>query len=138
MLCRPLSELVAAFEDATLARDEWTHEAHLAVALTFCNAESDTERALGRMRAGIQRYNGATGVVNGPLSGYHETLTVFWVHCVAAFVQHHPGPPEEVFPLLLEQWGNAQAPLRFYSKRVLMNPTARARFVAPDLAPFEA
>ena len=137
MLSRPLNELVAAFEDASLARDEWTHEAHLGVALTFCLAEKDQERALERMRSGIQRYNAATGVVDGPMSGYHETLTVFWIRHVWAFASEHPGLPEEVFPPLLEKWGESRAPLRFYSKRMLMNPTARARFVAPDLAPFE-
>ncbi|BCM90330.1 hypothetical protein IAD21_02181 [Abditibacteriota bacterium] len=136
MLSRPLPDLVAAFENATLARDEWTHEAHLGVALTFCHTGGE-ERALERMRAGIQRYNAATGVADGPMSGYHETLTVFWVHMVAKFVGQHSGEPEEIFPRLLERWGDPRAPLRFYSKRLLMNPTARARLMAPDLAPLD-
>lgn len=137
MFARSLSEFVAAFEDATLPRDEWTHEGHLAVALAFCREEEDAEGALCRMRDGIRRYNAATGVIDGPMSGYHETLTVFWVRCVGAFQSGHVGLPDKVLPHLLERWGDVRAPLRFYSKRVLMNPTARARFVEPDLAPFD-
>lgn len=137
MLALPLPEFVAAFEGATLPRIQWTHEGHLAVALAFCHDEENTECALNRMRAAIRRYNAATGVIDGPMSGYHETLTVFWVRCVSAFQSRRPGQPHEVLPHLLEQWGDKKAPLRFYSKRVLMNPTARARFLEPDLAPFD-
>lgn len=137
MLLRPLPELVAAFEDATLPRAEWTHEAHLGVALTFYRTEGDAAQVLKRMRAAICRYNLATGVENGPMSGYHETLTAFWVGRVTTFANQHLGTPEAILPMLMEQWGDVRAPLRFYSKRVLMNPTARARFVEPDLAPID-
>lgn len=135
MLSRPILELVAAFENATLPRVEWTHKAHLAVALVFCREEDDEVKALARMRAGIQRFNAATGVTDGPFSGYHETLTVFWVSAVNEFARQHEGEPEEVLPLLLGAWGDPKAPLRFYSKRALMNPTARARFIEPDGQP---
>lgn len=137
MLSRPLPELVAAFEQATLPRDEWTHQAHLAVTLWYYDRERDSERVLERMRVGIHHYNAATGVVDGPMSGYHETLTVFWVRCVASFADEHLGTTEQRFDSLCKVWGDSRAPLRYYSKRVLMNPTARARFVEPDLAPFE-
>lgn len=132
-----MPELVAAFEEGTLPRAEWTHEAHLAVALSFWYAENDAEKALQRMRAAIQRYNAATGVIDGPMSGYHETLTIFWVRHVGAFANADGGSLEEVFPRLLQEWGDSKAPLRFYSKRTLMNPMSRARFVPPDMAPFE-
>ncbi len=137
MLARSLPELVARFEDATLPRDEWTHEAHLFVALVLCRIESDEDAALHRMRNGIQRFNAATGVVDGPFNGYHETLTVFWIRAVSAFARANPGEPEAIFPRLLEKWGDPKAPLRFYSKRLLMNPAARARFVEPDGRPFD-
>lgn len=137
MLALALDEFVAAFENATLPRDQWTHEGHLAVALAFCDDARGEEDVLRRMRDGVRRYNAATGVVDGPMSGYHETLTVFWVRCVVTFRHKHSGTLTKVLALLLEQWGDTRAPLRFYSKRVLMNPTARARFVEPDLAPFD-
>lgn len=136
MLSCPLPDLVAHFDDTTLPPNEWTHEAHLAVALTFFRDKAGNEEAtLNRMRAAIKRYNAAMGVVDGPMSGYHETLTVFWLGAVASFARNHRGTIDDMFPILLEQWGESRAPLRFYSKRVLMNPTARARFVPPDLAP---
>ena len=135
MLARPLVELVARFEDATLPRAEWTHEAHLGVALVLCRMDEET--ALERMREGIQRFNAATGVLDGPFSGYHETLTVFWIRAVSAFARDNPGELDEVFSRLLGAWSNPKAPLRFYSKRALMNPTARARLLEPDGRPFD-
>ncbi len=132
---RPIFELLARFEDATLPREEWTHEAHLAIALHYCR--EDEAAALDRMRTGIQRFNAATGLVDGPFSGYHETLTVFWVRAVSSFARENPGELEEVFPRLLAAWGDAKAPLRFYSKRALMNPFARARFLEPDKMPLD-
>lgn len=138
MLSRPLPELVACFEATTLPHDEWTHEAHLAVALTFFRESSDNEgTTLERMRAAIKHYNAATGVVDGPMSGYHETLTAFWVSAVAAFARDYESSMQIVFPRLLERWGESRAPLNYYSKRLLMSPMARGRFFPPDKAPFD-
>ncbi len=113
LLNRSIPDLVARFRAGTLARDEWTHEAHLAVVLVACREEPSEDAVLKRMRADIKRYNDRNGIENGSRSGYHETLTCFWVRAVASFAQQHSGPLAEVFPLLLEVGGNARTPLRF-------------------------
>ena len=43
------------------------------------------------MRDGVRRYNVATGGKNTEDSGYHETLTCFWIAVAAAFLAALPG-----------------------------------------------
>lgn len=47
--------LVRSFEDCTLSRAQWTHSAHLTVALWYLIHEPLT--AAEQIRYGIQRYN---------------------------------------------------------------------------------
>ena len=42
------------------------------------------EEATSRIREGIQHYNRSVGTINSDHSGYHETLTVFWMAIVKA------------------------------------------------------
>jgi hypothetical protein len=67
--------LVARFEDGTLPTAEWTHEAHLAVALWYAS-RLPYQDALAVMRQGIQRLNRAHRVRTTPAGGYHETITM--------------------------------------------------------------
>ena len=71
-----IKALVRAFEDTSLPRAEWTHRAHLTVALWYLTRHSGRE-ATARIRTGIKRYNAAKGVLTTPTGGYHETLTLF-------------------------------------------------------------
>jgi hypothetical protein len=73
-----VERLVARFEDGTLPKAEWTHRAHLAVALWY-GTRLPFEEALVAMRDGIQRNNAAHGVVTTPTGGYHETITRFYM-----------------------------------------------------------
>ena len=85
---RPLRDLVAGFEDGTLPREEWTHAAHLTMALWYLVNYPDDTESVRRIRDGIKHYNAAVGVVSTPTSGYHETLTRYYVHVVAVPVVH--------------------------------------------------
>src|SRR5919206_1370190 len=78
--------LVRRFEDCTLPREEWTHAAHLTVALWHL-LQFDWPEAVARVRRGIKRYNAAHGIVETPTGGYHETLTLFWLRTVRAFLE---------------------------------------------------
>src|SRR5690242_10266952 len=78
--------LVRGFEDCTLLRSEWTHAAHLTVALWHL-LEFDWAEAVERVRRGIKRYNAAHGIVTTPTGGYHETLTIFWLRHVRSFLE---------------------------------------------------
>ncbi|WP_394993495.1 hypothetical protein [Emticicia sp.] len=42
-------------------------------------ANFDYDEALAQMQVGIRTYNEASGGTNTDSSGYHETITVFWI-----------------------------------------------------------
>src|SRR3712207_4251172 len=78
--------LVRGFDDCSLPCERWTHAAHLTVALWYL-LEYDWPEAVARVRSGIKRLNAAHGVVTTRERGYHETLTLFWLRHVRAFLE---------------------------------------------------
>jgi hypothetical protein len=79
-----VAALVSAFENATIPASEFTHAAHIAVALSYLDS-FPPEEALRRMREKIRFFAAHHGVTNL----YHETLTTFWIrllkHVVSTF-----------------------------------------------------
>ena len=67
------------------AKAEWTHHAHLRVGLWHLLHYPPGE-ALDRLRDGIRLYNLATGGANTDTSGYHESITRFYVWVIARFL----------------------------------------------------
>ncbi|MGH7499818.1 MAG: hypothetical protein ACREL3_13320 [Gemmatimonadales bacterium] len=127
--------LVREFEAGTLPRARWNHRAHLTVALWYA-ARLDREEALESVRRGILRLNEACGVVSTPTSGYHETITRFYMWVVGHFVEKEKeGGWAERANRLLERYGGKELPLRHYSESRLMSPAARAAWIEPDRAP---
>lgn len=128
--------LVAAFENRTLPKSEWTHRAHLTVALWYASHLSHDE-ALNAVRVGINRINDTHGVVSTPSSGYHETITRFYMRVVRHFVTQEGNREDWASRAnrLLERYGARDLPLRHYSKERLMSPAGRAGWVEPDLHP---
>src|SRR3954469_879342 len=74
------------FESGTLSKMRWTHAAHVAVAAAYL-WRSDPDSALPRMRQSIKRHNEAVGTSNTDSSGYHETLTRFWLGAIDDFLR---------------------------------------------------
>jgi hypothetical protein len=70
--------LISAFEACALPRAEWTHQAHLTVGYWYLSRYPKDE-ATTLIRESIQKYNHACGVVTTKESGYHETITLFYV-----------------------------------------------------------
>ena len=70
--------LIETFEKRTLPKTEWTHAAHLIVGLYYC-FHHPFGVAKNLMSDGIYWLNDAHGTANTETSGYHETLTVFWL-----------------------------------------------------------
>jgi hypothetical protein len=128
--------LVAAFENRTLPKSEWTHRAHLTVALWYATHLAYDD-ALHAVRVGINRVNDAHGVVSTPTSGYHETITRFYMRVVTHFIamEGKEGDWADRANRLLQRYGARDLPLRHYTKDRLMSPAARANWVEPDLAP---
>jgi hypothetical protein len=135
--------LVARFEDGTLPKTEWTHQAHLAVALWYAS-RLPFEEALLVVREGIRRVNAAHGVATTPTGGYHETITRFYMRVICGFVEEESRTEEEPgtghdwaarVNRLLARYGARDLPLRHYTKDLLMSPEARFGWVEPDVRP---
>jgi hypothetical protein len=128
--------IVRDFIARTLPKSEWTHQAHLRVGLWHALHYPDSA-ALDLLRARISAYNETTGVANTAHSGYHETITRFYVHVIGVFVRSaHPNSPiDELSRALIEQWGDKNLPLRHYSPHRLFSAEARRTWIEPDLAP---
>lgn len=132
---RPLHDLVAGFEDGTLPREEWTHAAHLTMALWYL-VHYPADEAVRRIRDGIKHYNAAVGVISTPTSGYHETLTLFYIRTMKRFVETTTSglPTESLVETMLESdIAGREYPLRFYTKERLFSPEARAAWAEPDI-----
>ncbi|MEM8857182.1 MAG: hypothetical protein AAGD96_02615 [Chloroflexota bacterium] len=129
--------IVEGFFDKSLPIKEWTHLAHLIVGL-YVVREHDLESSLMIMREGIKAYNVAAGGENTDTSGYHESITVLFVHALHAFIQHvgqHRSFLDQVE--LLQSSILVQKPFmfRFYSREQLFTVEARLGWVEPKLRP---
>ncbi|HEV7889272.1 MAG TPA: hypothetical protein VGP08_01465, partial [Pyrinomonadaceae bacterium] len=126
--------LLRRFDDCTLPRDEWTHAAHLTVALWHL-LEYDWAEAVSRVRLGIQRYNGAHGIRTTPTGGYHETLTLFWMRRVSAFLEDGRNEARSLVALAndLSAALDSRLPFEYYTRERLFSSEARASWVEPDL-----
>ena len=129
--------LVRAFEERTLSKADWTHAAHLTVGLYYCLRESFGV-AKNLIRDGIYWLNDAHGTPNTESSGYHETLTVFWMTTVDDFLEKRGrrGGLAVLANALIAEINDSGLPLNYYSRELLFSPAARAACVAPDLANF--
>ncbi len=126
--------LVAAFRDGSLPRAAWNHRAHLTAALAVARTTAAAER-LDSIRSAILRFNASAGIESTPDSGYHETLTVFYMQVVELHLRRHPAPASSATDanLLYDEWGAREMPLRYYTRERLFSRAARAGWLPPDL-----
>lgn len=129
-------ELLHCFETCALPRERWTHAAHLTVALWHL-LQYDWPEAVSRVRAGIKRYNEAHGIHTTPEGGYHETLTLFWMRHVRAFLERGDNEACPLVPLANEliACSDKRLPLAHYTRERLFSWEARAGWIEPDLSP---
>jgi hypothetical protein len=111
-----IKALILAFESCTLPRSRWTHSARLTVALWYLirHPRPDATRLI---REGIQRHNAAMGIPQTQDSGYHETITLFWIEMVARFLMEQF---DNSFMLnqtntLLQRYDDPRLMLQYYS-----------------------
>ncbi|WP_165221723.1 hypothetical protein [Aquisphaera insulae] len=125
-----IDSLVARFEDGTLPGAEWTHGAHLVVALWYVR-QHDRDEATARIRDGIREYNRRAG----NHTGYHETITLAWVEVIDRFLagRDRRAPISVLAAGLLDRCGRSDYLLQFYSKDRLFSAEARAGWLPPDL-----
>ncbi|MDW3652190.1 MAG: hypothetical protein R8P61_34260 [Bacteroidia bacterium] len=133
-----ISQLLVGFIDQKLTKEQWTHEAHLIVGCHYCSQYSFHETLI-YLRSGIIALNVSMGVENTADSGYHESLTVFWIWVISSYIQQKQDQDLAtiVNGFLNSPLASKKLPLEFYSKDCLFQLKARARFVEPDILPFK-
>jgi len=128
-----VSELVRAFETCELHPAEFKHYQHLAVALWYLK-HHPYETASEKMRSGIQRLAAAYGK-----SGYHETITVFWLKVVQGFLVKADSDATiaELANQAASEYGNKNVMAEYYSEDVVASVKAKSEWVEPDLKALE-
>lgn len=122
-----IERLVAAFETCTLPRDRWNHRAHLTVELWYLY-KHERVHATNLIRESIQKYNHACGIIQTKDSGYHETITLFYVWLVSKYLSTTSGGSiGEIVNGLLNTYGDKRFPLEYFSKEHLMSWAARVQ-----------
>ncbi len=124
--------IVSAFENATIPASEFTHAAHIAVALSYLDS-FPPEQALELMREKIRAFAAHHGVGNL----YHETLTTFWMR----LLEHVANTSEVDLPLwrrinlIVEDWTKRRPVEAHYSRELIRSQAARDKWVPPDRLP---
>ncbi|MCU0544707.1 MAG: hypothetical protein MUE44_21490 [Oscillatoriaceae cyanobacterium Prado104] len=133
-----IDSLIHAFEECSLPRSKWTHEAHLTVGLWYLFDDSE-ESAIEAMRNGIKRYNLSCGIEATNDSGYHETLTVFWMRAISRYLASVAKNRSMVTLAngLIQKYADRTLPFRYWSRDRLMSWEARNNWVEPDLRAIE-
>ena len=126
-------KLVGSFENRTITKDEWTHSAQLVVGLYYCRT-LPFAMAKNVMRDGICWLNDTHGTLNDDESGYHETLTVFWMKRIWNFLDELPagGSFVSIANSLIERFDDPDLPLRYYTPERLYSASARRDYLPPD------
>lgn len=133
-----IDTLVSKFQHQTLPAKDWTHEAHLTVALWHLKNYPLAE-ATCLIRSGIITYNHASGRENTPDHGYHETLTLAWIKIIYNFVSQNADMTllELCNAFFASPYASRELLLQFYKQETLMSTQARAFWVESDLNPIE-
>ena len=122
--------------DRTLQKPEWTHHAHLRAGLWHVLHHGPFD-ALDLLRERIRAYNDAVGTANTDSSGYHETLTRFYVVVIDRFVStaDRSLDLDALAEQLIAAYGDRRLPLHHYSEARLFSAVARRAWIEPDLRP---
>ena len=122
-------DLVRRFESCAIKPEDFRHYQHLTVALWYVR-EFPYDIASEKMRNGIRRLAAAYGK-----TGYHETITLFWLLIVRDFAATS-GSAESLCDManrLAASCTGKNVINEYYSVDLLTTPEAKERWVEPDL-----
>jgi len=127
-----IDAFIAAFEAGTLPKAQWTHAAHILTGACYVHALGEAA-AIARMRDRVSAFNLAVGGQNTPTSGYHETVTVFWIKLLAT--RHNPGESRAGFAhkAVEELVANRAIYADYYDYDVIASTEARRTWLPPNL-----
>lgn len=130
-------KLIQQFESCELPKAEWTHEAHFVMALWYC-WHQPLPLAVRSVKEGIKRYNLSIGGANTDHSGYHETITLFYIRLIINYLLLNDREcdfEDRLAKLFIQPFLEKDFPHRYYSKDLLMSREARKNWVLPDIQP---
>lgn len=128
-----IASLVRAFEACTIHPAEFKHYQHLTIALWYVANFSYDEATL-KVRTGIQKLAAAYGK-----TGYHETITLFWLAIVREFFARAASHSiAELANKLAAECADKNLIRDYYSEDLLTSDMAKHGWVAPDLKPLAA
>jgi hypothetical protein len=127
-----LERLIELFQSAALPQSEWTHRAHLRVALFYLRTYSP-EESLKRLREAIQNLNLFHGVYTNRDGGYHETRTRVWLAVLRSCLQEDGGSLSD--SEIVNRFAKTDVATEYYSKQALHSWEARLDWMPPDLKP---
>ena len=126
-----VAALVEAFETATIPPSDFTHAAHVAVAVSYV-ANLPLPEAQARMREMLLHFTAVNQV-----DLYHETLTTFWMrlldHVNSTYEPERP--LWERVNLIVARWGTSAPVKAHYSAALIQSQAAKESWQAPDLLP---
>lgn len=133
-----IESLITRFEARVLPKAEWTHQAHLAVAIWYVSKYSFAE-ALSLIRNNITAHNTSVGTPNTDTEGYHETITRFWTVAAANYLsgQNIDDITRLCNNFINSDFASSSYPLQFYSDKRLFSVEARRKWLEPDLKNLE-
>lgn len=123
------------FRDLTYPAANYHHREHLiaTVYLLKTSPERDWHVEFPEM---IKRYNIAQGGTNSDTSGYHHTITIFYLNLVMHIMARKPESNlEQACAAVLDSpASDKNLMLRFYTRERLFSSSARKQWIDPDLA----
>jgi hypothetical protein len=126
-----IARLAEEFEACAVTK--FGHAEHLTIALWYLARLPEAE-ASARVRDGLRRLSALDGD-----GRYNETLTVFWLRAVAAFVREAgAGLPLPVLrERLVARFADPAAVFDYYSPELLCSRVAKTSWAGPDLKPLD-
>jgi hypothetical protein len=135
-----VERVVRGFEDCETQPADFTHAAHLTVALWYLNSLGMPEATI-KMRTHLLRF-----LNHYKEQCYNETITIFWLRVVQSFMKAAPAAGEEgmkgrfvteMANELTATYNDSRLIYDYYSKELLSTQAAKADFVEPDLRPLD-
>jgi hypothetical protein len=133
-----IDAFLAGFEDGSLPKERWTHGAHILGGACYVHRLGEAA-ALDHMRTCVLRFNEAIGGKNTETSGYHETVTAFWIKLLHAYLMtKQPMGRAEFAGMAVEHFvSQREIYRRYYDFDIVGSTEARARWVPPNLQALE-
>ena len=132
-----LRAFILQFEEGTWPSTQWTHATHIAMGSYYLLTCSRDE-ATARIKHGLYHYHLSQGGQHTDTSGYHETLTLFWIDSIEEYLRSLPASWNvlEKVTAATQYLGEQRVLHRqHYSWDLTTDPIARREWRTPDRTP---